>query len=551
MVLLLCASALGAQVPGQASDQESRDSNRIIKLVSPTDADIAALEGQHITDLVIHSLGSESLTVASVKRLLSRDSLVSVSLIDGTSFRYDDVIASSLPSGLLRLQCDSIFQDSHLVFIGKLTRLAYLDIRYSGSGKGLLHLKELASLDSLIIEFNGFSNFDDMERSRVDDSALARFLENLTRLQCVGLSNSTLLGNLTCKVLASMKSLQSLRLHGLSRLNSADIGLLCATRYLQRLELSHCGRLTDDVWGHLGRIPSLIALSVRNCAGLRQVFLEELGKASALQELALYNEPSLQLAHQREGSPLHFMIRQDTTKERDTCFQFLRTLVLSEQPKLGDEAFEFLAQGSRLESLLLTHCAILSESALHSLGRHKSLNRLEAYMTPGLSSSVLQLLFDKCALTHVELTAVQGFDDDAAAALAGRGKCHTLMLRKCHLLGANGIASLTSIDKLRVLDRSGNLAVDATACKSLAAMKQLTTLNLSDTRVDDKCVEWLAASKSLRSLGLAGCRVTESSVRLFLSKVRLEKLTLFSCPAIDRKAVDALRRDFPACDIGW
>jgi hypothetical protein len=68
--------------------------------------------------------------------------------------------------------------------------------------------------------------------------------------------------------------------------------------------------------------------------------------------------------------------------------------------------------------------------------------------------------------------------------------------------------------------------IDDIAMAALVAMKNLNTVDLSETAITDAGLEKLSGLPSLRSLYLTGSRVTEA-------------------------AVEAFRRDHPECRVFW
>ena len=101
-------------------------------------------------------------------------------------------------------------------------------------------------------------------------------------------------------------------------------------------------------------------------------------------------------------------------------------------------------------------------------------------------------------------------DDDFIQAIKeiGDKKIHQLVARKGELTH-NAIDSLKGQDELRFLNLSGNRLITDLACKKIAEnLPRLERLNLYDTSVTDKGLDYLTGLSSLRKLHLAGTEVT-------------------------------------------
>lgn len=101
-------------------------------------------------------------------------------------------------------------------------------------------------------------------------------------------------------------------------------------------------------------------------------------------------------------------------------------------------------------------------------------------------------------------------DDDFTQAIReiGDKKIHQLVARRGELTH-NAIDSLKGQNELRFLNLSGNRLITDLACKKIAEnFPRLERLNLYDTSITDKGLDYLIGLGSLRKLHLAGTDVT-------------------------------------------
>ncbi len=75
-----------------------------------------------------------------------------------------------------------------------------------------------------------------------------------------------------------------------------------------------------------------------------------------------------------------------------------------------------------------------------------------------------------------------------------------------------GLKELAALKNLTILNLEGTEVTD-TGLKELAALKKLTALSLSDTEVTDAGVKELAALQNLTSLDLSGANVTDAGLK--------------------------------------
>ena len=85
--------------------------------------------------------------------------------------------------------------------------------------------------------------------------------------------------------------------------------------------------------------------------------------------------------------------------------------------------------------------------------------------------------------------------------------------------------------------------------KDLAALRGLTTLDLSVTKVTDAGLKELAALKGLTTLNLRGTKVTDAGLKELVALKGLTTLNLAYCPQVTGAGLKELRQALPKCEI--
>lgn len=117
-------------------------------------------------------------------------------------------------------------------------------------------------------------------------------------------------------------------------------------------------------------------------------------------------------------------------------------------------------------------------------------------------------------------------------------------LRSLALQSTRGTASvlgkIARLSSLRSLELEGCELVDPEALAALRALPELSRLELSRTRLDERGLAGLTACRGIRALDLSGCRLGDAGLAALAAFDRLEELDLAFCQGINDADLAAL-----------
>jgi internalin A len=120
-------------------------------------------------------------------------------------------------------------------------------------------------------------------------------------------------------------------------------------------------------------------------------------------------------------------------------------------------------------------------------------------------------------------------------------------LRAVRLSGTNvtdtGVAALLTLPQLTELDLRNCRGVSDRSIRKLAAKDTLRTLKIGGSRVDDDLLDQVAAIKRLTTLSLDNCDLTDAGVAN-LKSLPLEDLTIYQCAKVSDQGL-AILSSFP------
>ncbi|KXZ56981.1 hypothetical protein GPECTOR_1g886 [Gonium pectorale] len=235
--------------------------------------------------------------------------------------------------------------------------------------------------------------------------------------------------------LASLTGLRLLDLSGATQLDDRSLGAVAAgASGMQTLLLTRCSHLTDAALVAIaGRLGELQLLNVNHCHRITDAGLASLTALRSLSQLHLQKCPALTDVGVASLAPL----------------RRLELLDLSHAgPRVtgaGFVAFERRRSGSRLSSLLLSHCAGLEDRGLGALcGALRGLVRLEAAGCTALTDAGCSFLGHLPLLTAVDLSHCARVGDATLRAVAGLGMLSILKMPGCMRITDEGIAALVA-----------------------------------------------------------------------------------------------------------
>jgi internalin A len=189
--------------------------------------------------------------------------------------------------------------------------------------------------------------------------------------------------------------------------------------------------------------------------------------------------------------------------------------------RVNDDGFDALASLEKLEELHIGGDK-MTGLALPLLRMLPALKRLDVNGSQRTDSGRWGLMLTDVnieslsALTQLEALNMGGamVTDAGMKALAPLVNLQILDLSRMDIT-AQGLEPLTKLPKLRRVNLWQSARVDDKAAQYLLRMKNIETLDLSDTSVTDALLDQLQGMKQLKSLFLAGAKVTAESVERF------------------------------------
>jgi hypothetical protein len=217
----------------------------------------------------------------------------------------------------------------------------------------------------------------------------------------------------------------------------------------------------------------------------------------------------------------------------------LRTLVLHQTSRVTDAGIKELGNLPELSALIL-HRVKLTDQGMKglaplrklthlNLGDRPALAALRAYyqqVNTGFSGKARD---DYVLNNHLKVGETWErmrleVTDAGLKELAGMKDLATLDLSNTQITDA-GLKELAGLPNLTRLSL-GSTRITGTGLKDLAALKNLTTLELDNTEIGDEALNALAALPGLRSLSLGETKVTDAGLKALARLPHLESLDL-------------------------
>lgn len=450
--------------------------------------------------------------------------------------------------------------------LDRLPLLAELDLTYFDTDDDALQvLPRLPSLRALSLRLNaGFR-----ERGM---AAIARCPD----LQCVDLIGCTPLRAEWIAALGGLGGLRELRLHGIGKVNRGFATAALGEKHRARWQAMMEETMRNEAGVRVASIagwPRLTLLDLSNAHALEP----EIGavlrtKCPRLQKVDLSQSPLI------DDSTIADLVKLD----------YLRSIDLSHCPQISRESFLRLLGAKRLRDIGLDGCVWLTIADVERAFAAGKSVRCVREDDPVWNAEVEQL--ERRYAEHLarqwwqvrteqDLAAIP--DDVTHVQLRGLGDAAVAQLvRRPNLLGFEfvrtqggapltdaGLRTLAQATGLRDLELTGADDVTPAGLLQLRPLRELRTLHLSDTPLDDGSLQVLAAfphlrelsltaapglgdgampaiaaCPTLRSLTLTSCKnVPAASLRDLQALTGLEELTLAGQPGVDDDTLAALR----------
>jgi serine/threonine protein kinase len=229
-----------------------------------------------------------------------------------------------------------------------------------------------------------------------------------------------------------------------------------------------------------------------------------------------------------------------------------------------DDLANKLASPSRTH-MLRERDVTVSAQNLNAISRASWIEYID-FIDSDLSNKDLGLL-SKLHLRRIDLNS-SNFDDDGAKGLSSCKTLERVHANKTHISDAGAIDILT-LPKLQMLFLSGTRITDKSlaaiakhnnlTCLALDRANQITSagiaalgantkleeLNLDQTQVDDAALMRLAAVSNLKTVDLSDTRVSIGGVQYLCRHIKpLKEVCLARCPRIGPNEFRALRKEF-------
>ena len=332
---------------------------------------------------------------------------------------------------------------------------------------------------------------------------------------------------------------ESLQLRG--DVDDDSLAAISQMRSLKELQLQHA-KITDAGLAHLAGLDHLEKLLLFECRGVRGDGYASLAPVKSLRQLqilgpridaveiqALAKLPQLEsLTLQPNGFPAAGLQAADVQALRN--LKNLRTLGIMCQGPASDVAKQasgasILAVAGQLPALrqLSVMGIIADPAALAALAKATGLETLTLYDVT-LSDRSLAALGELKSLKQLKLSSKGKVTETAWAKLIGLKQLTTISLEGSSLDDASlaQLANLTALEQLNLPESS----VTGTGLKALTNLKNLKSLMLPASPFTDEGAELLRGLPALEWLNLSGTKITDRALDAIATLPRLFVLNL-------------------------
>lgn len=428
-----------------------------------------------------------------------------------------------VPANVTALRCFD-FEDAACAQLARFARLERLDL--SGTD----------------VDARGIS------RSLSITDAGVRALAPLTGLRWLSLATCQETRGEGLQVLEAMPRLEYLDLT-YSGVESPAIERLARLPALRTLVLSHCMNFHGRSLAAVANIPGLRRLDLRACTTLAAKDVLPLAKLKELRHLDLRDLQGRFRGQTASGftaggeEPPPPPVQDGVGITDDVVAAFatlpLETLLLGGSESLTDAIGDALASMASLRSLDLANLPKTTAGLLARLPR--SLTALSLDHNEQFDGQALQRLPELANLRELGIAGLSAMTDDDLRRLLHGKALHTLRVGGVAPVGkgagpspptpssitAGAAAIVAAQTQLQELDLAYAKWLTPASLQALAAMPQLTELNLTGTSVTAAGLAALGANRSLRSLRLVWCPTLDVEALRTLAGVPLRELNVY------------------------
>ena len=325
----------------------------------------------------------------------------------------------------------------------------------------------------------------------------------------------------------SVSMLRQLELTRCEQLTDDALARITVCASLQLLDLSYCTGLTDGALAHVATLRSLQILSIESCARLTDNALSHLPALPQLHSLSVsfcaFTDYGLQyLTH---CAPLEFL---------QLCYV----------QQISGRGLQALIPLPSLVNLNLGHSSVKDNDLvpLRELTRLSALNLESVEVTDAGLANLATL----DALTSLNLHEIHNVSDKTLELLStGCTRLQSLYFSYTELVTDRGLASLARLaPTLRVLEMPECEQVTDEACRHIAKLSQLTTLDLTGCyRISDEGIQQLAGLSNLTLLNLGMLKsLTDEACEAISHLSHLLSLELNSCSHLSAQSAQSIAR---------
>jgi len=216
----------------------------------------------------------------------------------------------------------------------------------------------------------------------------------------------------------------------------------------------------------------------------------------------------------------------------------IKSLILTDCPKITDRFCDHIVHYTSLERLDVRGCFRISDNGVGALTSLRYLKHLDLSVGATVSSEGNnQSISDVSMHTLAQMPQLASLQLEGCASITDKGLIRLAALRNLTFLNVSstgitdeGLSIIHHLPKLCVLE-IGSCHLTQTALLSLAQNKSLTRLNLADVPgVTDRVVEALSKSLDLHHLDVSGCHSLTDLCLKHIGRFRnLVKLTANRC----------------------
>ncbi|MCY2925260.1 MAG: hypothetical protein NT031_07455 [Planctomycetota bacterium] len=487
--------------------------------------------------------GEFALTETMAAQIGRCSALERVSIEEATGVGDECLAAWSKLPNLWELRLDSC-PEVTAKGVEHVAKLAKLRVLYLGGcerlrGADLAPLAALTNLEELDLQratalTNDLSPLGKLTRLRVlvlygctglEDGALAglRTLTGLGELHIHGCDKLTDAG---LADLAAMTGLHTLYLGG-SKMGDGACQSIARLGNLRTLHAEGCGLLSDKGLACLAPLRNLTGLYVLDAESISGTGLASLAATTALRELEL------------DGKGL-----TDEGLKAIGALQGLRSLRLSDCPRITDAGVQALGKLARLDSLTMPGADLVTDAGIAALEPLAELEALDLSAT-ALTDKALESMAKLTNLRYLTLTAAGKITDAGLKALSRCKGLQTLDIAGNETCTGAGVGALAALPRLYSLILTPCPGLTDGGLADLAKSTALETLYLDGAgKISDAGVQALAAAPRLACLQLGQCeQITDLSLKALAGMASLESLTISSAdkltPAGVLKLADA------------